>query len=63
MPSRPASQTPDLVVDEISRSPGNTDTKAKELFKRVMIVAELLAKSGQEPPAQSTRKTPAKTQN
>jgi hypothetical protein len=37
--------------------------KAKDLFKRVMIVAELLAKSGQEPPVKSTRKIPAKTQN
>ena len=63
MPSRLVSQTPDLGVDEISHSPRNTDTKAKELFKRVMTVAELLAKSGQQPPAQPARKTPAKTQD
>jgi hypothetical protein len=37
--------------------------KAKELFKRVMIVAELLAKSGQESPVKSTGKTSTKTQN
>lgn len=63
MPTRPASQAPDLAVDGTAGSPGNIDTKAKELFKRVMIVAELLAKSEQAPLAQSALKTPGKTQN
>ncbi len=63
MQFRPTPQTPDIAVEEIANSPENTAVKAKELFKRVMIVAELLAKSGQQPLAQSTRKTPAKTQN
>lgn len=63
MQFKPTPQKPDIAVEEITKSPKNTDMKAKELFKRVMIVAELLAKSGQEPPVKSTRKTPAKTQN
>jgi hypothetical protein len=63
MQFRPTPQTPDIAIEEIADSPENTGIKAKDLFKRVMIVAELLAKSGQEPPVKSTRKTPAKTQN
>jgi hypothetical protein len=63
MQFKPMPQTPDIAVEEIANSPENTAMKAKELFKRVMIVAELLAKSGQETPVKSTRKTPAKTQN
>lgn len=63
MQSRPTPQIPDIAVEEIANSSENTAMKAKELFKRVMIVAELLAKSGQELPVKSTRKTPTKTQN
>jgi hypothetical protein len=47
----------------MGNSSENTAMKAKELFKRVMIVAELLANSEQETPVKSTRKTPGKTQN
>ncbi len=63
MQFRPTPQTPDIAVEEIINSSENTPMKGKELFRRVMIVAELLAKSGQEPPVKSTRKTHAKTQN
>lgn len=63
MQSRPTPQIPEIAVEEIANSSENTAMKAKELFKRVMIVAELLAKSGQESPVKSTRKTSTKTQN
>ena len=49
MQFRPTPQTSDIAVEEIADSPENTAMKAKELFKRVMIVAELLANCSGRP--------------
>jgi hypothetical protein len=45
MPEKPAAATTDLAVDPTSPSPERM--RVKEMFKRVMIVAELLAKSSE----------------
>jgi hypothetical protein len=62
MPGKRRAVTTDVASDTLLHVPEKVPTKAKEMFTRVMIVAELLAKSEQGQPQRLTRNVAAKTQ-